>query len=83
MSVSLQEQVTALALCLAMGLAVGLLYDLLRCLRLSLSRRIFQEALDLLFWLGACGALFFCGITFGGGRVRLFIALCLPLGAAF
>ena len=46
-----------------------------------LPRRTLQEILDLLFWLGACGMLFFCGIVFGNGRVRLYMALCLLLGA--
>lgn len=69
MSVSLQEQISTLFSCLAMGLGVGLLYDLLRLVRLTLPRRTLQEILDLLFWLGACGMLFFCGIVFGNGRV--------------
>ena len=81
MSVSLQEQISTLFSCLAMGLGVGLLYDLLRLVRLPLPRRTLQEILDLLFWLGACGMLFFCGIVFGNGRVRLYMALCLLLGA--
>ena len=80
MSVSLQEQISTLFSCLAMGLGVGLLYDLLRLVRLTLPRRTLQEILDLLFWLGACGMLFFCGIVFGNGRVRLYMALCLLLG---
>ena len=81
MSVSLQEQISTLFSCLTMGLGVGLLYDLLRLVRLTLPRRTLQEILDLLFWLGACGMLFFCGIVFGNGRVRLYMALCLLLGA--
>lgn len=81
MSVSLQEQISTLFSCLAMGLGVGLLYDLLRLVRLTLPRRTLQEILDLLFWMGACGMLFFCGIVFGNGRVRLYMALCLLLGA--
>lgn len=52
MSVSLQEQISTLFSCLAMGLGVGLLYDLLRLVRLTLPRRTLQEILDLLFWLG-------------------------------
>ena len=83
MSVSLQEQISTLFSCLAMGLGVGLLYDLLRLVRLTLPRRTLQEILDLLFWLGACGMLFFCGIVFGNGRVRLYMALCLLLGATW
>lgn len=68
MSVSLQEQLLSLGLSLSMGVALGLFYDLLRRIRLSLPRRALQETLDLLFWLGACGVLFFCGMTAGGGR---------------
>ena len=52
MSVSIQEQISTLFSCLAMGLGVGLLYDLLRLVRLTLPRRTLQEILDLLFWLG-------------------------------
>ena len=58
MSVSLQEQISTLFSCLAMGLGVGLLYDLLRLVRLTLPRRTLQEILDLLFWLGLRDALF-------------------------
>ncbi len=61
---------------------MGLFYDLLRRLRLSLPWQGLQGALDLLFWLGACGALFFCGIVLGDGRIRLYMALCLAAGAA-
>ena len=43
MSVSLQEQISTLFSCLAMGLGVGLLYDLLRLVRLTLPRRTLQE----------------------------------------
>ena len=82
MSVSLHDQLRTLLLCLAMGLGVGLLYDLLRQVRLALPWRWAGGALDLLFWAGAWSCLFFCGIVLGGGRVRLYIALCLMLGAA-
>lgn len=82
MSVSLTWQVTVLCQCLAVGAGVGLLYDLLRQVRLLLPRRWLQEGADLLFWMGACGALFFCAIVLGDGRVRLYIAACLVLGAA-
>ncbi|HIY33109.1 MAG TPA: spore cortex biosynthesis protein YabQ [Candidatus Evtepia faecavium] len=61
---------------------MGLFYDLLRPLRLAAPWRALQGALDLLFWLGACAALFGCGILLGAGRVRLYMAGCLALGAA-
>ena len=80
MSVSLQEQISTLFSCLAMGLGVGLLYDLLRLVRLTLPRRTLQEILDLLFWLGACGMLFFCGIVFGNGWGQRLIFFCSAPG---
>ena len=43
MSVSLQEQISTLFSCLAMGLGVGLLYDLLRLVRLTLPRRTLHQ----------------------------------------
>ena len=67
MSVSLTWQVTVLGQCLAMGVGVGLLYDLLRQVRLLLPWRWLQEGVDLLFWMGACGTLFFCAIVLGTG----------------
>ena len=82
MTVSVATQAAALGLCLALGTGVGLFYDLLRRLRLSLPWQGLQGALDLLFWLGACGTLFFCGIVLGDGHIRLYMALCLAAGAA-
>ena len=82
MTVSVTTQAAALGLCLALGTGVGLFYDLLRRLRLSLPWQGLQGALDLLFWLGACGTLFFCGIVLGDGHIRLYMALCLAAGAA-
>ena len=66
MTVSVAAQAAALGLCLALGTGVGLFYDLLRRLRLSLPWQGLQGALDLLFWLGACGALFFLRDRLGG-----------------
>ena len=81
MTVSVAAQAAALGLCLALGTGVGLFYDLLRRLRLSLPWQGLQGALDLLFWLGACGTLFFCGIVLGDGHIRLYMALCLAAGS--
>lgn len=82
MSISLSGQLLSLAAGLLLGVGVGLLYDLLRQLRLLAPRRWMAEGLDLLFWLLACLALFLCGILFGGGQVRLYMVLWLTLGAA-
>ena len=80
MSISLSGQLLSLAAGLLLGVGVGLLYDLLRQLRLLAPRRWMAEGLDLLFWLLACLALFLCGILFGGGQVRLYMVLWLTLG---
>ena len=51
MSISLSGQLLSLAAGLLLGVGVGLLYDLLRQLRLLAPRRWMAEGLDLLFWL--------------------------------
>lgn len=80
MSISLSGQLFSLAMGLLLGVGVGLLYDMLRQLRLACPLRCLAEGLDLLFWLLACLTLFFCGVRFGGGQVRLYMALWLSLG---
>ena len=81
MSISLEAQGQAFLLTLGMGALLGLSYDLLRLLRLLLPPRWAQELLDLLFWLGAFGLLFFCAAWLEGGRVRLYLALALLSGS--
>ena len=54
MSISLSGQLLSLAAGLLLGVGVGLLYDLLRQLRLLAPRRWMGEVGDLLFWLVAC-----------------------------
>lgn len=49
MSISLSGQLLSLAAGLLLGVGVGLLYDLLRQLRLLAPRRWMAEGLDLLF----------------------------------
>ena len=75
-------QARALALCLAAGLLLGLFYDLLRQVRLAPVPRLLGGLLDLLFWLAAAGLLFSCALALGDGRVRLYMAAGLGLGAA-
>jgi spore cortex biosynthesis protein YabQ len=82
MSVDPAAQAHALALCLAAGVGLGLFYDLLRLLRLAPAPRLLAGLLDLLFWLAAAGLLFSCALALGDGRVRLYMAAGLALGAA-
>ena len=82
MSVDPAAQARALALCLAAGLLLGLFYDLLRQVRLAPAPRLLAGLLDLLFWPAAAGLLFSCALVLGDGRVRLYMAAGLSLGAA-
>ena len=82
MSVDPAAQARALALCLAAGAALGLFYDLLRLFRRAPALRLLAGLLDLLFWLAAAGLLFSCALGLGDGRVRLYMAAGLGLGAA-
>lgn len=81
MSVDPAAQAHALALCLAAGAGLGLFYDLLRLFRLAPAPRLLAGLLDLLFWLAAAGLLFTCALALGDGRVRLYMAAGLGLGA--
>lgn len=82
MSVSVASQLTALLGAFALGLGVGLLYDLLRCLRWRSSGPIRRTLSDLLFWLCTTAALFFWSIRACGGLVHFSICAALFLGAA-
>ena len=62
MSISTQAQALVFLVCLGVGAALGLLYDLLRLLPLSLPRRWLRAAADLTFWAFVCAALFLCAI---------------------
>ena len=81
MTLSPAAQAHALALSLAAGAGLGLFYDLLRPLRLSPLSRWLAALTDLLFWLAAAGVLFACALALGDGRVRLYMAAGLAVGA--
>ena len=74
-------QAQTFLLCLAFGGALGLLYDLLRLLRLLF--RPLRGLLDLLFWLSVCLILFFTATFLENGQVRLYTAAALTLGGAW
>ena len=96
MSVSLQEQISTLFSCLAMGLGVGLLYDLLRLVRLTpappdppgnFGPPVLAGGLrDALFSAGSSSATAGCGCTWPcaccwGQRLIFFCSAPDPAGA--
>ena len=82
MAPALSQPLLLFCQAILLGMAAALLYDLLRQVRLALPWQWVGGALDLLFWAGAWGCLFFCGIVLGGGRVRRSGAVCRALGGA-
>ena len=55
---------------LGLGVAVGVLYDIFRILRVRLRLPLLGGILDLLFWLVVTAALFLYTVTAGSGEVR-------------
>ena len=76
MSIDTLQQGQALCEALLLGGAMGAAYDLFRILRVRVKIPMLGPALDLLFWLGATGVLFFWSQDAWGGQVRFY-------GAAF
>lgn len=62
------------------GAVIGLVYDLLRAYRRNKKRGVSHGA-DALFWGLACVLLFFLGMRFGDGQLRIFMAVCALLGS--
>lgn len=82
MTVSVWEQAHSLLGGLLIGVATGLFYDVLRCVRYRLRGRIFSALLDLLFWCAVTAALFLWSVAAGRGQVRLSVCAALFLGGA-
>ena len=76
-------QVRIFLLCLALGGALGLLYDLLRLPRVLLPFRPLRGLLDLLFWLAVCLTLFLTATYGENGQVRLYTLAALALGGGW
>ena len=64
----------------AVGAALGALYDLLRVLRERQKHRWSAIVPDLLFWLTATAALFLFAILRGNGEIRLYLGAAFALG---
>jgi spore cortex biosynthesis protein YabQ len=79
--ISVSNQAAALLGALVMGVAVGLVYDLIRIPRAYIRIPLLGAVLDLLFWLAVTAALFLYAIYAGGGEVRIYMAAALFGGA--
>ena len=67
MGISIQEQGWAMFQALLMGGAAGVLYDLLRILRVRVPVRLLGSLLDLLFWVLVTAGLFLWSLDAWGG----------------
>ena len=81
MEISVAGQAAAFTGAIALGLGVGLLYDLLRLLRCRLRLPLLGSVLDLMFWAAVTLALFLYVIAATGGEVRLYVLLAVFGGA--
>lgn len=74
-------QLAQAAAALIMGGAIGLLYDVLKTIRLKTKYKTLAGLIDLLFWLVALISLFALGMTSGGGDIRIFMLVAALCGA--
>lgn len=66
---------------MALGAAIGLLYDFFRILRVRLRLPLLGSVLDLLFWLAVTAAIFVYAVAAGNGEVRIYMLLSILGGA--
>ncbi|NBI65813.1 hypothetical protein D1646_03105 [Pseudoflavonifractor sp. 60] len=84
MTVDVVQQSRALCQALLLGGAMGIVYDLLRILRVRVRIPFLAPVLDLLFWLAATAALFLWSQEAWGGQVRVYGAVfCLVGGGLY
>ena len=81
MEISVSVQAAAFGGALLLGMAVGLVYDLIRIPRAYIRIPLLGEVLDLLFWAAVTAALFLYAIASGNGEVRIYMAAALFCGA--
>jgi len=81
--ISVSGQAAALAGAFALGVGVGLAYDLIRIPRAYVRIPLLDTVLDFLFWLAVTAALFLYAINAGNGEVRIFMVAALFGGALF
>ena len=76
MTVSVQQQAGAVVQAVCLGLMAGIVYDLMRIMRVRLKLPFLGTVLDFVFWVSVTGALFVWSQQAWGGEIRLY-------GAAF
>ena len=76
MTVDVMQQARAMCQGLLLGGGLGVLYDLLRVVRVRGRLRWLRGAADLLFWLAAVWALFRWSLAAWGGRCGSMGRLC-------
>ena len=80
MGVSVTGQALAFLGAMALGGALGIVYDLFRLLRGRLGWRGLGAVLDLVYWPLAAAALFAYSVTAGDGVVRVYLMAGVALG---
>ena len=81
MELSVAQQASSLVGAILLGFAIGVLYDLLRLLRVRLHIPFLGSALDLLFWVATVAALFVYATGATGGQMRIYVLLSVFGGA--
>ena len=80
MTISVEQQAAAVVQAVCLGLLVGLIYDLMRIMRVRLKIPFLGSFLDFLFWVSVTMVLFLWSQVAWGGEIRLYGAAFLFLG---
>ena len=82
MELPISLQLLQAGLAFLLGAAAGVVYDLLRTVRLLLRSRVADWVCDALFCIGCACGLFVLGLSVGEGRQRGFLTVFVFLGMA-
>ena len=81
MELSVAQQASSLVGAILLGFAIGVLYDLLRLLRVRLHIPCLGSVLDFLFWVAVVVALFLFAANATSGQMRIYVLLSVFGGA--
>jgi hypothetical protein len=82
METTVSGQAIEAAAALGLGLAAGFVYDVLRVARRRAPLKLVTAVCDFIFCAAAGVALFFLGLTLGGGRARALLGVLAVLGGS-
>ena len=82
MHVDLAQQLTQAGAAFVLGLASGLLYDIVRILRRRVKSFFFAAVCDGAFWRCCFSVLYLLGLSIGDGQQRGFLSVFAVLGGA-